>query len=254
MTIETTNNMEEFYKLATPDGWDFYTRNTINYRTNVGKIVKPRTSGVVKLCSDTCLHASRNPNQAFIGASIPCSVYQVKGIPIVEGKNKVGFSQLHVIKKLDPVKVFKWRYTEACNPINPFKIPPPEITEKHIELLKKWDSVWDSVWDSIRASVWDSIGASVWDSVWDSVGDSVWDSVGDSVEASIGASVRDSVNVYIEVYIGYLFQPCVSKWEKNYPYQVALDLWKCGLIPSFDGNIWRLHGGKDAKILWEGKI
>jgi hypothetical protein len=38
---------------------------------------------------------------------------------------------------------------------------------------------------------------------------------------------------------GYPFQPCVTLWEQ-------------GLVPSFDGKTWRLHGGKDdAKILYE---
>jgi hypothetical protein len=27
-----------------------------------------------------------------------------------------------------------------------------------------------------------------------------------------------------------------------------------GLVPSFDGKFWRLHGGINAKILWKGKI
>jgi len=25
-----------------------------------------------------------------------------------------------------------------------------------------------------------------------------------------------------------------------------------GLVASFDGNLWRLHGGKKAEVLWEG--
>ena len=246
--------MEKFYKLAKPDGFDFYTGKTINYRENIGKIVRPRFEGDVKLCSNTCLHASRDPRKAFIGASIPCSIYSVRGIPIVEDKDKAGFSQLHVMEELDPSKIFLWRYAEACNPINPFKIPPPEITKEHIRLLKKWysvgASVWDSVWDSVRASVRDSVGDSVrayvWDSVWDSVMVYVWD----SVWAYVGASVWDSVWAYV----GYIFQPAVKEWVEEYPYQSSVDLWKCGLVPSYDGIVWRLHGGKDHKILWEGKI
>ena len=47
--------------------------------------------------------------------------------------------------------------------IHPFRdiVPPKEITEEHIRLLREWDSVRASVWDSVRDSVW----ASVWDSV-----------------------------------------------------------------------------------------
>ena len=209
---------EQFYKLARPDGWDFYTGRTINYRDAVGHIVRRKDFGKIKLCSNTCLHASRDPNQAFIGASIPCSVFHVEGKPVIEDNNKCGFKQLRVLEKLNPETVFKWRYKEACNPLNPLTINPPEITEEHIKLLK----VWASVWDSVRASVWDSVGASVWN----------------SVGASVGA------------YIGYIFQPVVPGWE-TYPYQCAVDLWKQGLIPSYDGKTWRLHGGQDAKILWE---
>jgi hypothetical protein len=96
------------------------------------------------------------------------------------------------------------------------------------------DSVRDSVWDSVRDSVWDSVR----DSVWDSVGDSVWASVGDSV----WDSVRDSVGAYMS-----------SFFEVKYKYDFfsAVKLWEAGLVPSFDGNIWRLHAGKDAKIIYE---
>ena len=60
----------------------------------------------------------------------------------------------------------------------------------------------DSVEDSVRASAWASVWASVEDSVRSSVGDSVWDSVEDSVEdsvrTSVWASVEDSVWASVE--------------------------------------------------------
>ncbi len=178
---------------------------------------------------------------------------------------------------------------EAKNPIHPFKIKAPQkITKKHITLLQKWASVWDSVGASVRASVrasvWDSVGASVRasvrDSVRDSVGDSVRASVGDSVGASVRASVRDSVgdsvwdsvgdsvrdSVWdsVRAYNGSLF-PKIKKWkycekikEKGYPFKSAVKLWKMGLVPSYDGKVWRLHGSKNGdgkiSILWSGKI
>ena len=103
--------------------------------------------------------------------------------------------------------------------IHPFHMnPPSEITEEHIRLLKEWDSV--------RASV----------------GDSVWASVG----ASVGA------------YIGTFFVLPRESWKytkniktEEYPFQCLATLWERGLVPSFDGKKWRLHGGKDAKILYE---
>ena len=136
---------------------------------------------------------------------------------------------------------------EARNPIHPFKIKPPkQITKKHINLLKQWVSVGASVWDSVRASVGASVGASV--------RASVWVSVGASVRASVWASVGDSV----EAYLGSLFKLSRGQWKytskiktKNYPFEPAVKLWKMGLVPSFDGETWRLHAGKKAKVVFE---
>jgi len=264
---------EKFYKIARPDGWDFYTGRTINYRDSIGKIVKCPKRGKPTLCSPTVIHASRNPNHCFIGGKIPCSLYLVEGKPVVEGESKCGFKELRILEELDPAKVFKWRYDEACNPVHPFKIKPPQkIAKSHLDLLKKWTSVrvsvWvsagGSAWSSIRASVRGSIKASVWDSVWNSVRDSVWTyvraSIGDSIRAFPGDCVWTSVVGSIWAYCGYIFTPVVKKWkyvehkEGEYPFQPAVDLWKMGLVPSYDGKLWRLHGGEDAKVLWEGRI
>ena len=103
--------------------------------------------------------------------------------------------------------------------IAPFEIKKTKVTESDMELLKQWDSVWDSVRNS------------VWDSVWNSVGASVW------------------------AYTGSFFN--LPKWkyikhnEGEYPFQSAVDLWEKGLVPSFDGKVWRLHGGKDGRVLKE---
>jgi len=216
-----------YYKLTRPDGWDFRTGKTINYRENIGKTVTVPTFGKyeekeMQLCSNMVLHASRKPNSAFVGAKIPCSVFIVKGKPVIEDSEKCGFTKLFVVEEIPQEKLdalFGWKYNEACNPIHPFKIEPPKIGKSQIKLLKNW------------VSVRDSVGASVRDSLWDSV----WDSV--------------------EAYIGSLF-PNIKKWKYvkhkrgEYPFQ-AVDLWKMGLVPSFDKQTWRLHGGENAKILFE---
>ena len=111
---------------------------------------------------------------------------------------------------------------EALNPIDPRKIRVHKVTEADITALKKWASVWDSVWAS----------------AWASVGDSVWDSV--------------------RAYQGSLFTKITDwKYVKHesgiYPYQPSVDLWKRGFVPSFDGKIWRLHQGKDMKVVYEIK-
>ncbi len=156
--------------------------------------------------------------------------------------------------------------------IHPFRdVPPPDtITDKHKELLKKWASVGDSVrysvvdsvGDSVRYSVGDSVRYSVWDSVWDSVRDSVWysvrasvrdsvrDSVWDSVRASVRDSVWDSVWDSMWAYVSSFFS--LDKWAHvGNPFQPCIDLWEMGLVPSFDGKKWRLHGGPDGRVLYE---
>jgi len=62
----------------------------------------------------------------------------------------------------------------------------------------------------------------------------------------------------VGAYISNLF-PCMKKWKYiNHkpninPYQSCIDLWHRGFVPSFDGKIWRLHQGRDAKIIYEWK-
>jgi hypothetical protein len=55
--------------------------------------------------------------------------------------------------------------------------------------------------------------------------------------------------------------PNIKKWKytdkiktKGYPFQDAVKLWKMGLVASFDGTSWRLHGGKKAEVLWQGTV
>jgi len=211
-------------------------------------------------------------------------VFEVEmgGRSVVNSEYKQGFEEQTIIRMLPKTEVRKlikeqsktmdWDYYHACYPVNPLMINKPFDKEKVLKLLKEWDSVRDSVcasvWDSVRASV----GNSVWDSVWASVWDSVWDSVGDSVRASVWASVRasvwdsvwasvwdsvwDSVGDSIYAYISSLF-PNIKKWrgiehkEGINPFQSGIDLWHMGLVPSFDGKVWRLHKGEKAEVVLE---
>ncbi len=150
--------------------------------------------------------------------------YRVDESPVpdwcgIHEKEKALRAHKQWLKKLDKVIVRK-------KTVHPFKLTPPEITEKHIALLKKWASV--------RASVRDSGGASVRASVWD--------------------SVRASVRASVWAYAGSFFK--IAQWQSvkhpkgKYPYQPLVQLWNKGLVPSFDGKTWRLHGGEKAKILF----
>ena len=193
-----------------------------------------------------------------------CKVYEVE----VGGKQKIfdaykqRYSEATFIRRLTPAAVRKiikaqsdkmdWNYFEGCYPIDPRKINVPFDREKALSLLRAWSSVKDSV----GASVWDSVWASVWASVWDSVIASVWDSVIASVWDSVIASVGDSVWYSVSAYVSSLF-PNITKWlyidheEGTNPFQPGVDLWMMGLIPSFDGKVWRLHKGKKMGVVLE---
>ena len=142
--------------------------------------------------------------------------------------------------------------------IHPLKIvAPSKISTEHLELLKVWASVWvsvrDSVWDSVGGSVWDSVRDSVWGSVWDSVWVSVGGSVRDSVGASVGASVWGSVWDSVRASVGAYYSSFIDV-EHEYDFSSAIKLWELGLVPSYDGSVWRLHGGPNGNILWKEKL
>lgn len=142
--------------------------------------------------------------------------------------------------------------------VHPLKdIPKVEkAEEKHLELLREWGSVRAPVRDSVWASVFvgDSVRDSVRDSVWNSVWDSIWNSVWDSVEDSVWDSVWDFLYAYISSFF------TIEKWKYidhepfTNPFQPAIDLWEMGIVPIFDGIIWSLRSGKNADVIWEGKV
>ena len=68
-----------------------------------------------------------------------------------------------------------------------------------------------------------------------------WASVGASVGASVWGSVWDSVWAYIS-----------SFFDIKYKYDLSpgVKLWERGIVPSFDGTVWRLHSGENADIIY----
>jgi hypothetical protein len=148
---------------------------------------------------------------------------------------------------------------------HPFRIvPPAKITKKHIRLLKQWDLVSNSTWDSMDNLVRNSVDNSVGSSVGNSMVNSVRYLVGDSVMASVWRYSMDnlawtsagwsSVMASIWAYTGSFFK--LPRWEYakhsqgEYPYASAVKLWELGLVPSFDGEVWRLHGHKNARVVF----
>lgn len=107
--------------------------------------------------------------------------------------------------------------------VNPLELPKVEKpTDEQIGWLKEWSSVGSSVGDSVLASVRDLVLASVRDLV--------------------GASVWASVGAYLSSFFAINYK---------YNFSSAVKLWEVGLVPSFDGKVWRLHSGKNADIVFE---
>ena len=173
---------------------------------------------------------------------------EMDGKSVISNTYKQRFEEQTIIRMLSKSEVRKlikeqskkmdWDYYHACYPVNPLKINKLFDKEKALNLLKEWASVWNYV----RGSVSDSVRASV------------WNSVRDSVENSVRASVENSVNDSVRAYISSLF-PSIKKWkhidheEGVNPFQSGIDLWHMGLVPSFDGNVWRLHKGEKAEVV-----
>jgi len=261
------------YKLARPDGWDFYTGKTINYRENIGKVVKcPNGNSKLGVCSSGVIHASKKPNDCFVGARIPCSAYRVKGKPVCGSEEKWGFLELEVLEEIkDLDTLFGWKYSEVINPVNPLKGRAKKPTIEDIELLQRSIKIWDEVKDSVASSLLWNYGSyitvSVEDSIWCGIGFNASSKIQEGISASDlwggigfiafgGNYIWQSVHINAWAYIGSLF-PGIKKWkymehkEGEYPFQPIVDLWHRGFVASFDGRIWRLHSGKNAKIVYE---
>ena len=231
MTPKAQTGERTYYKVAQPDGFDFYTGRTINYRESIGRVVRVPTfdsKGTPVICTSSVIHASKQPIQALGYGKIPCSLFRVEGKPVVEDTDKAGFKEFVVAEEIpedDKGDYFGLKWDEVLNPFDPRKVSVETVTDVHLSELKTYTSVWASV----QASVWDSVQASVWDS-----------------EAS---------------YVGSLFTQ-IKKWKytekvkaRGYPFQSCVNLIKAGLVPATDGKQWFLVGFKNekARVLWSGK-
>jgi len=108
------------------------------------------------------------------------------------------------------------------------KLAPPELTIKPIfHPLRDVDRKDVTKADIALLQKWDSVGASVRDSVW--------------------ASVR----AYVSSFFALETWKYIKHKKGENPFQPGIDLWMRGIVPSFDGKTWRLHGGKDGKVLKE---
>ena len=255
----------KYYKAVNLQRYSHYDDKT---KWRVGAIIKPDFADIEnKQACGHGIHVSPTLLNAVSYQTASSRYYEVEPIQIITGdKTKSRCTAVKVLREIGKEEqnlLVGFNLYEINHLINPFLLRCKKVTATDIENLKKWNSVGNSVRNSVgnsvrnsvRNSVWNSVRNSVWNSVWNSVGNSVRNSVGNSVWNSVWNSVRNSVWNSVDAYIGGLFPNIVEwKYAENLginPWRPLLNLWYKGFVPSFDGTIWRLHQGKDAKIVYE---
>ena len=189
-----------------------------------------------------------------------CFEVEVSGRQVIISQYKQRFEKQTIIREVEKDELIElarkeekrlgYKLSEVLFPVNPLLFTQREVTEKEIQILKEWASVLEtvraSVLETVRASVWETVKASAWETVKALAWETGWASVWETVWASVWA------------YASSLF-PGIEKWkyiehEKGVnPFQSGIDLWRSGFVPSFDGEVWRLHSGKKAEIVYELK-
>jgi len=68
----------------------------------------------------------------------------------------------------------------------------------------------------------------------------------------VWASVWASVGAYISDFFTIANWKYTNNEPGKNPFQPCIDLWMLGLVPSFDGKMWRLHNmSQGAKVIYE---
>ena len=222
-----------YYKAVRLDRTSHYDQKT---KWRVGSIIRSDSVDLKEVgpCGHG-IHCSPNIRGAVqyqTGVSRYCEVEPIK--IIAKDKTKSRCEAVKVVRWLgreEQDELAGFKLYEANHPINPLLVVKRQKKIDIEDLVKQWDSVRASVWASVGASVGASVRASVWASVWDSVWASVWD------------------------YVGGLF-PKIKTWKYAEklgpdPWRPLLTLWYAGYVPSFDGTTWRVHAGKNARIVWQ---
>ena len=155
-----------WYKLARPDGFDFHTGHTINYREAIGTVVTCPDYAPTAECG-AGIHLSQNPNDCFQGASVPCSAYVVEPvaglITIDEGKSKA--QQVRVVQELHDLNaLFGWDYSGLMQFLAELPTVPWFQADGHPD--QRWrlflrqnitaarDAAWDAARDAARDAAW----------------------------------------------------------------------------------------------------
>lgn len=139
------------------------------------------------------------------------------------------------------------------NITNPFTDLPENknyIDDDVIILLKNWSLSQNTIRRYIDHYLSKQVGSPVKDFVYNYLRCSLFHQVWDMIPMHIGNGdvAWDSILNSIIAYMGSFF---------NIKYNIGVEslnqLWNMGLIPSFDGNTWRLHFGENANVVFQIK-
>ena len=125
---------------------------------------------------------------------------------------------------------------------HPLKGKPKNVDGEIINLFKQCVIIGNSVERSVENSIW----CAVWDAVGNHVRAFAWNFVSSTVDSFIGNFVCGTVWSSIMAYYSTFFEI-----KYKYDYSPYWKLWDRGFVLSFDGNKWRLHSGKNAKVVYE---
>jgi len=107
---------DPWFHLARPDGWDFFTGYTINYRDALGSVVTCPDYTRAHSCGGG-IHVTQRPNACNVGASFPCSAYLVEpvvGLVRIDATKSKARAIRVVAEITDLDTFFGWDYTGLC--------------------------------------------------------------------------------------------------------------------------------------------
>lgn len=212
-----------WHKLARPDGFDFYTGKTLNYREAIRRTLLCPDFNLRPECGGG-IHISENPCDGFIGAKIPCSAYEVRPknlVRIDERKSKAqevyvvreitdldtlfGFPYTDLVSFIDNLKNIPW-FRPDHNPDPSWRIFTRKTWDAHraAALYAARDAAWNAARDAARNAARDAAWNAARNAARDAARDAAWDGASDSAlyafvtyichDLPIDAVHRDHIN------------------------------------------------------------
>lgn len=202
--------MEIFYKATQVDGFDFYS-GTVDYagHLNSGEWLPVKDAKTPQCCTGDVYHASTSKADTLIGATWPCRLFEVEGLPVAEEKNKRGFSTLRVVRELPAWEALgpngqdvvshleSVKEVIAGNAVsNAARDAARDAAGQHARDAAR-DAAWHAAWHAARHAAWHA----AWHTARQYARYAVWYAAGDAAgDAAQALVVRDLISAeYFEI-------------------------------------------------------